>query len=154
MQLETLSPPLDPHSENKKIIAKLRHAMNEFEEAPVRAALAEVIAPDAVIHMPYPFGDLTGPEAFYDTCYAPLFDAMPDLERRDWIVMGGVTERGDNWIGCGGHYVGTFVGPWLDIPPMGHLTHMRFHEFYRFEEGRIVEIRRNDTRRSAADIEW
>ena len=46
----------------------------------------------------------------------PLFDAMPDLERRDWIIMGGRTEHGDDWVGCGGHYVGTFVGPWLDIP--------------------------------------
>jgi hypothetical protein len=36
--------------------------------------------------------------------------------------------------------MGTFVRPFLDIPPTGHLTHMRFHEFYRFVEGRVVEI--------------
>ena len=40
-----------------------------------------------------------------------------------------------------GHYIGTLATPWLDIPPTGHLAHMRFHEFYRFEEGRVVEIR-------------
>ncbi|MFC6642720.1 ester cyclase [Sulfitobacter profundi] len=38
-----------------------------------------------------------------------------------------------------GHYFGTFLSPWLDIPPTGHLTHMRFHEFYRFERGKVVE---------------
>ncbi|MGR3500907.1 ester cyclase [Pseudaestuariivita sp.] len=114
--------------------------MASFDPARVRAALADLLTPDAVVHMPHPLGDFTGPEAFYGACYAPLLDAMPDLERRDWIVMGGLTEHGDNWIGCGGHYMGTFVGPWLDIPPTGHLTHMRFHEFYRFVEGRVVEI--------------
>ena len=130
----------DTHTSNKAALAPLRAAMSEFDEAKVRAALDAVIAPDAVIHMPHPFGDFTGPQAFYDACYAPLFDAMPDLERRDWIVMGGPDEDGANWVGCGGHYFGTFVGPWLDIPPTGHLTHMRFHEFYRFEGGKVVEI--------------
>ena len=43
-------------------------------------------------------------------------------------------------VGCGGHYSGTFISPWLDIPATGHLAHMRFHEFFRFEEGKIVEI--------------
>jgi predicted ester cyclase len=130
----------DVHTRNKAAIAPLRHAMVDFDAIAVRAALSKVLAPDATVHMPYPLGDLSGPDEFYDVCYAPLLDAMPDLERRDWIVMGGVTHHGDAWIGCGGHYVGTFVGPWLGIPPTGHLTHMRFHEFYRLEEGRVVEI--------------
>ena len=130
----------DVHTQNKELIAPLRAAMYNFDADGVRAALKAVMAPDAVIHMPWPLGDMVGPEAHYDTCYAPLLDAMPDMERRDWIVMGGPTEHGDNWIGCGGHYVGTFVGPWLDIPPTGHLTHMRFHEFYRIVDGRVVEM--------------
>ena len=130
----------DPHSRNKAAIEPLRKAMYDFDKDGVKAALADLVVPDATIHMPFPFGDLEGPEAFFQTCYAPLFSAMPDLERRDWIVMGGRTEHGDNWVGCGGHYVGTFVAPWLDIPPTGHLAHMRFHEFYRFVDGRVVEV--------------
>jgi predicted ester cyclase len=130
----------DIHTRNKAVIEPLRAAMYDSSADGVRAALNAAIASDAVIHMPHPFGDLAGPEALYKACYAPLLDAMPDLERRDWIVMAGRTEHGDDWVGCGGHYFGTFVGPWLDIPPTGHLAHMRFHEFYRLESGRIVEI--------------
>jgi len=130
----------DVHTRHKERIAPLRSAMYDFEPGAVRAALIDLIAPDAVIHMPHPFGDLSGPEALYETCYAPLFRSVPDLERRDWIVMGGRSEHGDDWLGCGGHYMGTFVAPWLDIPPTGHLVHMRFHEFYRFDAGKVVEV--------------
>ncbi len=130
----------DVHTRNKLSIAPLRAAMYDFDETDVRGALDALIAFDAAIHMPWPLGNLKGPQALYETCYAPLFAAIPDLERRDWIVMGGRTEHGGDWIGCGGHYMGTFVAPWLDIPPTGHLVHMRFHEFYRFEDGHVVEV--------------
>ncbi len=130
----------DVHTSNKSAIAPLRAAMYDFDEAGVRAALEAVIAPDAVVHMCHPFGDLAGPAALYETCYAPLLHALPDLERRDWIVMAGPDEHGGDWVGAGGFYTGTFVAPWLDIPPTGHQVHMRFHEFYRFKAGKIVEI--------------
>ena len=69
----------------------------------------------------------------------PCFKAIPDLERRDWILMSGVTDKGLDWVGCGGFYCGTFAEPWLDIPPTGHMVHMRFHEFYRFVDGKVTE---------------
>ena len=118
----------------------MRAAFFDFEPGTALAALKDVFADDAIVHMPHPFGDLTGPEELFETCFAPLAQAMPDLERRDWIVMAGPTEQGGAWVGCGGHYMGTFVAPWLGIPPTGHLTHMRFHEFYRFEDGKVVEM--------------
>ncbi|MGR3468513.1 MAG: ester cyclase [Shimia sp.] len=122
------------------LLTPLRTALRDAEEAHVSRALTDLLTPDADVRMAHPMGEMTGPDALWETCYAPLLDAMPDLERRDWIVMAGRTEHGGDWIGCGGHYVGTFAGPWLDIPPTGHLAHMRFHEFYRIENGRCVEI--------------
>lgn len=130
----------DPHTHNKSLIAPLRAAMSDFEAKGVRHVLKALLHPDAIVHMPYPLGDMNGPDAYFDTCFAPLQQSMPDLERRDWIVMGGRTAHDSNWVGCAGHYFGTFVSPWLDIPPTGHLAHMRFHEFFRFEDEKIVEI--------------
>ncbi len=131
---------MDKHTANKALIAPLRAAMYDFDEKGVRAALEAIIAPDAIIHMPYPLGDLTGPEGLYDGAYAQLFRSLPDLERRDYIVMSGPTDQGSDWVGCGGYYTGTFVAPWLDIPPTGHMAHMRFHEFYRIVDGKVTEI--------------
>ncbi len=130
----------DPHTTNKSALSPLRDAMVDFEERSVRAELSKLFAPDVTIRMPHPFGDFHDPSGYYAACYAPLLHAMPDLERRDWIVIAGQDEYGANWVGCAGHYYGTFLSPWLDIPPTGHLTHMRFHEFYRLEEARVVEV--------------
>ena len=109
----------DIHSTNKNIIAKLRKAQTDFTEAGVRNALREILLPDADVHMPYPFGDLVGPDDFFDTCYAPLFKAMPDLERRDWIVIGGQTEHCDDWIGCDIPEVMIQANAWPMAPSLG-----------------------------------
>ncbi len=130
----------DRHSIHKHRIAPLRAAMYDFTESGVRAALADLAAPDAMFRLAFPFGDMAGPDAFYDNALAPLFAAIPDLERRDHIVMAGPTPEGADWVGCGGYYTGTFAAPWLDIPATGHVVHMRFHEFYRFEDGRVTEM--------------
>ncbi|WP_347833364.1 ester cyclase [uncultured Planktomarina sp.] len=124
---------------NTKAIQPLLAALRDFDEATVRAALQQLMAPDAIVHMCQPFGDLAA-EALYDTCFAPLYESMPDLERRDTILVSGKTPEGNDWIGCCGSYIGTFAAPFLDIPPTGHLAHMRFHEFYRFVGGKIVEV--------------
>lgn len=130
----------DIHSQNKQLLAPLRAAQQNFDAQTVREQLDALLSADCVVHLFHPLGDLSGPGEFYDQAYAPLLAAIPDLERRDWIVMAGPTEQGGHWVGCGGHYAGTFAAPWLDIPPTGQFVHMRFHEFYRFVDGKVVEI--------------
>ena len=125
------------HAANRALIAPLRAAM--YDGTGVHNALVDVLADDAVVHMCAPFGDMAG-AAYFDTVFAPLATAMPDVERRDWIVMAGADDHGADWVGCAGHYVGTFTAPFLDIPPTQRLAHMRFHEYYRIAEGKIVEI--------------
>tara|TARA_B110000902_G_scaffold93225_1_gene110530 strand:- start:2071 stop:3120 length:1050 start_codon:yes stop_codon:yes gene_type:complete len=127
-------------ADNKEILTPLLKAMHDFKGDHVKALLQGLMSDDAIAHLCFPFNDIIGPTGFYETCYAPLLLAMPDLERRDLIVMSGTTAQGNEWVGCAGHYLGTFISPWLDIPSTGHITHMRFHEFFRFEHGKIVEI--------------
>ena len=131
---------MDVQTANKALIAPLRQAMYDFEPGAVRATLSAVCAPDALFRFCHPFGDVTGPEAMFDAVYAHLFDAWPDLERRDYIVIAGPDGDGAEWVGCGGYYTGTFLGPWCDIPPTGHMVHMRFHEFYRIADGKVLEV--------------
>ncbi|MEM9320610.1 MAG: ester cyclase [Pseudomonadota bacterium] len=128
----------DRHTKHKAALAPFRAASYDFSAAAVGAALAE-IAPEATFRLGAPFGDLAGPDALFDQVYRPLFAAWPDLERRDFILIAGEDEHGMDWVGCAGHYLGTFLQPWLDIPATGHLVTMRYHEFFRFDGGRVVE---------------
>ncbi len=80
----------DIHTANKALIVPLRAAMYDFSEPGVRVALEAMMAPDATCRFAHPLRDMTGPEALYDTAYAPLFEAIPDLE--EWRV-GGVVKR-------------------------------------------------------------
>ncbi len=124
----------------KARLAPLRAAMADFAETPVKRALGAAFAPDAALRLCHPIGTLTGPDALWQHAYAPLFRAMPDLERRDFILIAGQDGDGANWIGAAGHYMGTLMAPFLGIPPTGHLAHMRYHEFFRIDAGRIVEM--------------
>ena len=129
----------DRPTTHKALLAPFRAAAYDFTADGVRAALS-ALAPEATFNLAYPFETIEGPEAFFETAYAPLLAAIPDLERRDHIVIAGPTPEGADWVGCAGAYVGTFRAPWLDIPATGHIVHMRYHEFFRVEEGRVVEV--------------
>lgn len=131
---------MDKHTSHKEIIAPLRAAMYNFDIESVRALLHEICIPDVIFRLAYPFETIEGVDAFVDRVFVPFLKAVPDLERRDYIVMAGPTPEGADWVGCGGFYTGAFVRPWLDIPATGHMMHMRFHEFYRFENDKIVEM--------------
>lgn len=128
------------HIHHKALVAPWRSALYDFEPAGAQAALDRLCAADTLFRLSHPLGDFTGADAFYTGAIQPLAEAWPDLERRDTIVMAGACDNGGDWVGCGGYYTGTFLGPWLDIPPTGHQSHMRFHEFYRFRDDTVVEM--------------
>jgi len=124
----------------KSALLPFRSALATADARTLRPVLAAAFHPDAKLHLCHPFGDLTGPDALHDQALGPLLAAMPDLERRDMIVMAATTPEGQDWVGCMGNYMGTFLAPFLGIRPTGHLAHMRYHEFFRIEAGRIVEM--------------
>ena len=131
------------HRQNKQLIQPLREALYNVEPRNLKLVLGEVFAPDAEIHLAFPFEDIDGPGALFDEVYAPLLEAIPDVERRDIIVMAGAGEDPDlpgDWVGCAGYYLGVFERPWLHIPPTRHPVVMRYHEFFRVESSRIVEM--------------
>jgi len=131
---------MDLHSQNKAVIEPLRRALYDYDPEGVLAALSSVFSDDALVRLAFPFEDLDAAGELYHKAYVPLHAAMPDLERRDTIVIAGVTPQQDNWVGCCGYYTGTFTSPWLDIPPTGHQVAMRFHEFFRVVDGQVVEM--------------
>ncbi len=130
---------MDVHQRNKDLIGEYRAALYDCEASALHKKLHNVFAPDCEIHLAHPFEDLDGPDALLEVAFQPLLEAVPDLERRDFIVMSGDC-RGSDWVGCGGHYMGIFERPWLDIPATRHAMFMRYAEFFRVEDDKVVEM--------------
>lgn len=128
------------HQLNRQLLTPFRAALYSGDLVAAEKALTHVSGLDAVFRCAFALGEHVGAQAYIRGVFAPLLRAIPDLERRDWIVMAGPDMDGADWVGCGGAYVGTFAAPWLDIPPTGHFVHMRFHEYYRIQDGRVVEM--------------
>jgi len=130
---------MDRHNRNKAIIGALRSALYDFDRGRLSSVVKNVFDPGCAVHLANPFEDLDGPGGLLDQALFPLADAVPDLERRDTIVIAG-SVLGQDWVGCAGYYTGLFERPWLKIPPTYHQISLRFHEFYRMEEGRVIEM--------------
>ena len=128
------------HDSNKALLGPFRNALYDFDAKALAKVVAELFADDAAVHLAHPFETLDGPGGLIRDALMPLQAAMPDLERRDTIVMAGRSPLDLDWVGCCGYYTGTFEAPFLDIPPTGHQASMRFHEFYRFDGGKVVEF--------------
>lgn len=124
----------------KSLFADYQKSAENFETNRVKYYLDELFSADSKIKLCHPFGTVNGSEGLMQTALLPLHEAMNDLERRDMIVLAGTTPEGQDWIGCMGNYMGTFVAPFLDIPPTGHLAHMRYHEYFPIEGGKVVEM--------------
>ena len=124
----------------KEVLAPLLVAGQAATPLGLASALEKVMYQDAVVHMCHPFGDLQGPSAWMEQCFTPLLNAMPDLERSELIVVAGSTQAGQHWVGTCGNYMGKLVAPLLGIQPTGRVAYFRYHEFFRIEAGKVVEV--------------
>ena len=129
----------DLHQRNRELIGSFRAALYDCDLPRLKDQLRTIFVSDCEIHLASPLEDIDGPDGLFEEVYVPLVTAIPDIERRDFIVMAGEV-HGENWVGCGGHYMGLFERPWLDIPPTQHAVAMRYHEFFRLEDDKIVEM--------------
>jgi predicted ester cyclase len=128
---------------NKKLVWRYWQSLNanpsDFAEI-----LDASFAKDAFWNGPHPFNLVEGRESIAQTVWGALIGAFPDLHRRPYMFLGGkyLGETGEEeyWVSGHGDFIGTFANDFLNIPANGQSIRMRFGEFCRVKEGRIVEV--------------
>ncbi len=127
----------DPATAKRTLLTALRRLARAAPEQ-LRDTAAAVFAPDLAYLTNHPVNQLHDLDALIDRHLLPMKRAMPDLERRDDILMGGRWKDGD-WISATGYYYGTFTGEWHGLQPSGTWLYVRFGEFYKLVGGMVVD---------------
>lgn len=128
------------HSASKRLVRERLGRVAESRPPEAEALLADIYHPDAAWRGSHPLNEMAGVSAIAARVWRPLLEAFPDLERRETILIGGVSAvSGAAMVASVGHYCGTFAHSWLDIPATGLTAYLRFGEVHRVEAGRIVE---------------
>ena len=99
---------------------------------------------DATAETSHPWGRVEGLGAIA-ALWVVLREALPDMERRDLIIIGGENRddprhkapRYPHLVAALGHYQGTFAADLLDIPATHGVVHLRFAEAHFVEGDRI-----------------
>lgn len=122
---------------NKRRVIDIMQQMVNAPLAELDEAIKAGYHADAKVNVTHPINELSGIDTVGKQVWKPLRQAIPDVERRDDIVAGG-RYRDANWIGCLGHYVGTFENDWLAIPATRGVVAVRYAEGHELRDGKIA----------------
>ncbi len=116
-------------------------ALSKATPETVGELLAERTSPDVLWRSMHPWHEQVGPEAVAQAFWQPFLRAFSAVQRRQDIFIAGENglEVGGRWVISMGHLMGLFDAPFLNIPPTGRIAMLRYAEFNRVEDGRIVE---------------
>jgi len=102
--------PTDLVADKRAALDGLR-AIVDSSPASLGRAIAGIYHADAEWRGAHPLNELRGVDAIENSVWRPLLNAMPDLERRDAIFIGG------DWEGA--RYIGAVTGHWPLAPSLG-----------------------------------
>ena len=126
----------------RKIAYGVLNQLNSAPDDQLNAFMLEHFSPDLVWEVSHPVNRLEGIDAVTNNFITPLRNALSHLRRRDEIFIGGQNRVGDGqWVASVTHYVGNFDAPLFGISPSNSLVFLRSGEFYRIEDGKVVEAR-------------
>lgn len=131
---------------NKQLVWEFWRSLETADSRDFRAITEQFMSDEAVWHGPDPILDLRGPEDFVSAYWQPLSESFPDLKRQTHIFMGGQssgridgTGDGRYWVAGTGYFNATFAKDYLGIRANGETVSIRWGEFCRLEDDKIVE---------------
>ena len=136
-----------PNQSNKHAVWEFWRALEAAGDDRVEVVARDYLDADLTWKGFDPVNALQGVEAFVSGFWSPLHRSFPDLKRQTHVFLGGKSNGridglrdGHRWV-CGTGYLnGTFARDYLAIPATGVQVSIRWGEFCRMEQGRIVEI--------------
>ncbi len=137
------------NQKNKRVVWDFWQALENDQANRAEDVARLYMAEDILWNGPDPINQLRGVEAFVSDFWLPLRQSFPDLKRESHLFFGGesngridgdISLDGKMWV-CGtGYFRSVFAQDYLTIPATGDEANIRWGEFCRMEQGKIVEI--------------
>jgi len=127
---------------NKKRIYNFSKDLYQTQVENIDQLLEEYFHKEAVWYGSHPLNTLQGREAIATNFYKALKKSFPDVQKVDDMLLSGVFKEADGeWVSTKGHFIGTFENDFLEIPASHNVVWIRFGEFHKLENGKIIETR-------------
>ena len=123
---------------NKCIFTSYLKSFNSTNFSITEKAIKSIFSSKAHIDAFHPVNETSGSTGYIEDIISPIQQSFRGFQRQDNIVIGG-EYLGGEWVASTGYYLGHFEKSWLGIPPSGQLEHIRFGEFHRMVDGKIVQ---------------
>lgn len=126
--------------DQKAVVRALYADMKGATPETIEAVLAAHTTPDWHWRGMHPFYEQRGSANVARLFWGPLLASLTRLQRREDIFFAGENTVGEGaWVVSMGHLMGLFDAPWLGIVATGKMAFLRYCEFNRVLDGRIVE---------------
>ena len=126
----------------KEIVLNYYAALSEAKSEGVLEICTHFLSKDCLWQSYHPFQDQRGGKAIANHFWMPFKNSFKRLQRRQDIFFAGLNEldkQGSVWVVSMGHLMGLFDKNWLSIPKTEKMAFLRYAEFNRVENDKIVE---------------
>lgn len=131
---------------NKQLVWEFWRSLEAAGGGQTKAVVCQHLSDDHAWHGPDPINHLGGADSFLADYWQPLLYSFPDMKRRTHIFLGGKSsgridglQDGNMWVGGTGYFNATFANDYLTIPASNNEVNIRWGEFCRIEQDKIIE---------------
>lgn len=128
----------DKSAENKQAYLGFIERLSSGNLDDMRSACGTFFSTDAALDIAHPINTAQGGDGYFNEVLAPMHAAFDGFQRRTDILIGG-NYLGGEWVTSMGYFSGHFSKPWLGIAPSNRLAFVRFGEFHKVENGKVVQ---------------
>ena len=128
----------EENKQNKQIVRNYLNNTYKLGRSNIEENLSKYFSEDVNIKCFFPLNEFKGLSNFRDKFWTPLFDAFPDLERREQLVIGGAF-RDKFQVGTISTLSGIFKKKWLNVEPNFKMVNLRCCEIHELKNDKIIE---------------
>ena len=128
--------------DEKAVVRAYQAAVDLADPDAAASAISAHVSDDYLWRGMHPFDIRRGAAEVAEVFWSPLKTALTLLTRREDIFMAGRNQMDDFqsvWVVSMGHLMGLHDASWLGIPATRKISFLRYAEFCKVEDGKVVE---------------